>query len=119
MPYHAEPTTDSPMHSPMPKLANVYGETVSRNCPTWKSVNVARAIFWTSGAYVESFTLALEEHVCSSLATAYAAQAASHTQRNHAESCGRTAGAVGERHGEGIGVGCGDGWKMGRTGALS
>jgi hypothetical protein len=32
--YHAEPTTDSPMHSAMPKLANVYGEMVSRNCPT-------------------------------------------------------------------------------------
>jgi hypothetical protein len=33
--YHAAPTTDKPMHKPMPKSAQTYGETSSRNCPTY------------------------------------------------------------------------------------
>ena len=32
--YQADPTTERPMHRPMPKLAQVYGDMDSRNCPT-------------------------------------------------------------------------------------
>jgi hypothetical protein len=32
--YHAEPTTERPMQSAMPTLANVYGDTLSRKAPT-------------------------------------------------------------------------------------
>jgi hypothetical protein len=101
MPYHAEPTTDSPMHSAMPKLANVYGEMVSRNCPTCRRLASARYALERVGAYVESFTLALEEHVCPSLATACGQPRGLHTQPNHCERGGRAAGSVRERHGEG------------------
>jgi hypothetical protein len=59
------------------------------------------------GAYVESFTLVLEEHVCSSLATPCSCGPALHTQRNHAERGCRAASSVSERHGEGTG---GDAW---------
>jgi hypothetical protein len=68
------------MHSAIPKLANVYGDTVSRNCPTCGGVRLWmwHVAGWT-GAYVESFTLILEEHVCcSSLAIACSAPGASH-----------------------------------------
>lgn len=34
LPYHAAPTTDKPMHSEMPKLAQPVGETDSRKAPT-------------------------------------------------------------------------------------
>lgn len=33
--YHAAPTTDNPMQSPMPRLAQACGDTSSRNCPTY------------------------------------------------------------------------------------
>jgi hypothetical protein len=33
--YHAAPTTDNPMHKPMPKSAHAYGDTSSRNCPNY------------------------------------------------------------------------------------
>lgn len=33
-PYHAAPTTDRPMHSEMPKLAQAVGDTDSRKAPT-------------------------------------------------------------------------------------
>jgi hypothetical protein len=58
-------------------------------------------------AYVESFTLVLEEHVWSSLATACSHRWAVHTQRNHAERGCRAAGTVRERHGGKMGVGRG------------
>ena len=32
--YHAAPTTDSPMHSAMPKSAQAYGDILRRNSPT-------------------------------------------------------------------------------------
>ena len=32
--YHADPITERPMHRPMPKLAQVYGDTDSRKRPT-------------------------------------------------------------------------------------
>ena len=32
--HHAAPTTDNPMHRPMPRVAQEYGETDSRNWPT-------------------------------------------------------------------------------------
>lgn len=32
--YHADPTTERPMHSAIPTLAQVYGDTVSRKAPT-------------------------------------------------------------------------------------
>jgi hypothetical protein len=59
------------------------------------------------GAYVESFTLVLEEHVWLSLAIACSHRRAAHTQRNYAERGCRTTGAVCERHGRKMGVGRG------------
>jgi len=34
--YHAAPTTDRPMHKPIPRSAQTYGDIVSKNCPTYK-----------------------------------------------------------------------------------
>lgn len=33
-PYHAAPTTERPIHKPIPKSAHAYGETDSRKAPT-------------------------------------------------------------------------------------
>jgi hypothetical protein len=71
------------MHSPMPKLAHVYGDTVSRNAPTFPTVSTATYAPKVVGAYVEGFTLALEEHVWSSLATARNAEWMTYTAQPH------------------------------------
>lgn len=42
--YHAAPTTDNPIHKPMPKSAQAYGDIVSRNCPTYFPPNPRASI---------------------------------------------------------------------------
>lgn len=45
-PYHAAPTTDSPMQREMPKLAQPTGETDSRNAPTWTDTLLDGRVAW-------------------------------------------------------------------------
>ena len=42
--YHAAPTTDSPMQSEIPRSAHAYGDTLSKNCPTYQSVLLDTAL---------------------------------------------------------------------------
>ena len=46
--HHAAPTTDNPMHRPMPRVAQEYGDTDSRNWPTCRFYisPKLRAILW-------------------------------------------------------------------------
>jgi hypothetical protein len=60
IPYHAAPTTDNPMHNPTPKSAQAYGDTSSRNCPTYSPISNHPADSSESQTYVESFTIASE-----------------------------------------------------------
>ena len=61
--YHAEPTTERPMHSAIPTLANVYGDMLSRKAPTWDVISHVRIGLVGTRAYVESFAFVVEEHV--------------------------------------------------------
>ena len=37
--YHAAPTTERPIHRPMPRSAHTYGDIDSRNAPTYLEGN--------------------------------------------------------------------------------
>jgi hypothetical protein len=81
--YHAEPTTERPMHSAMPTLANVYGEILSRKAPTWGPVSHVCSVLGQTRAYVEGLSFVVEEHVWPSLAIAYAPARCTYTSQPH------------------------------------
>jgi hypothetical protein len=61
--YQAAPTTDSPMQRAIPRSAQAYGETVSRNCPTCEPMSIS--IFRSAHAlediaYIESLPFTVE-----------------------------------------------------------
>ena len=81
--YHAEPTTERPMHSAIPTLANVYGEMLSRKAPTWGTISPVRAVEVQTRAYVEGLSFVVEEHVWPSLAIACAPARCTYTSPPH------------------------------------
>lgn len=101
-PYHAAPATDKPMHAAIPIFAHVYGDTVSRNCPTWEpNVSIARGNGSRPAAHIKHFTLAMKEKVYTtqSTQTRFGRRNITLTSSDNPKSRGRKAGGIYQPHG--------------------